>query len=412
MTDQELAQALTGALDARIARAESAPVSFAGENRMPPKELIAATAVKAVPARQVRWKTAVAAVLALAMLGGTTLLAFKFAGRTEPDTPGNSDSNPSIVQTTEPPVTAELPTVEFDEETKTLRIVGTGGYDQLDLSQAEEANTVEVEDDDYSLTLSVTFLRTALSKLDDTAAVSEYLPGYLGRLDKSTSYIRQFIAQNAPNEEVVAQTKKPVSLTVTSNRYYINKADQIELNLGQSFLQHSFYYTLCLMNPQKTAWQHFGFFSWAGLTDPNCSLYAGVAEDAIDADNYYSAAYYRVGGTGKLAEPKEALLLNDANAWYNLVYGQDWPGTKVERGAISDLPHFTGDPQGEGNNMSLSMAVSLIKYLAEQYGTGKVTAYCFDTCTFEEAFGVDYATARAAWEQSLMERFGDGSDRR
>ena len=410
MTDQELAQALTGALDARIARAEAAPVSIAGEDRMPPKELIAATVIKAVPAKQAHWKNAAAAVLALAMLGGATLLAFKFAGRTEPDTPGNSDSNPSIVQTTEQPVTAELPTVEFDEETKTLRIVGTGGYDQLDLPQAEEANTVEVEDDDYRLTLSVAVLRNALAELDDTTPVSEYLPGYLGRLDKSTSYIRQFIAQNAPNEQSVAQTKKPVSITVASGAYCYNKPDQIQLSLGQAFRQHGIRYALCLMDPQKTAWQHLGFSSWVGLTDPNCSLYAGVAEDANDADNYYSAAYYRVGGTGKLAEPKEALLLNDANAWYNLVYGRDWPGTATERGTISELLGFNGDPQGEGNDMSLSMAVSLINYLAEQYGADKVTAYCFDTCTFEEAFGVDYATARAAWEQSLLDRFGDGSE--
>ena len=68
--------------------------------------------------------------------------------------------------------------------------------------------------------------------------------------------------------------------------------------------------------------------------------------------------------------------------------------------------------------MSLSEALSFMEYLAEHYGADKVTAYCFDACamgygeslSFEEAFGTDFAAAKAAWEQSLIERFGDGSE--
>lgn len=70
------------------------------------------------------------------------------------------------------------------------------------------------------------------------------------------------------------------------------------------------------------------------------------------------------------------------------------------------------DASKEENRLSEREASSLLNYLAEQYGADKVTAYCFDACSFEEAFGTDFAAARAAWEQSLLERFGDGSDRR
>ena len=37
-------------------------------------------------------------------------------------------------------------------------------------------------------------------------------------------------------------------------------------------------------------------------------------------------------------------------------------------------------------------------------------ACCFDTCTFEETFGMSFPEARAAWEQSLRDRVGDGSE--
>lgn len=100
----------------------------------------------------------------------------------------------------------------------------------------------------------------------------------------------------------------------------------------------------------------------------------------------------------KSSDPKDRSLLLDALSWCNLTYGRDWSGEVEECSPIYDT------------DLSLNMAISLINYLAEQYGTEKVTAYCFDTCSFEEAFGVDYATARAAWEQSLMDRFGDSSE--
>ena len=55
MTDEELARRLTEALDARIARAASAPVSREVLNRLPEPEAAEGSIVEAIPIRRVRW---------------------------------------------------------------------------------------------------------------------------------------------------------------------------------------------------------------------------------------------------------------------------------------------------------------------------------------------------------------------
>ncbi len=409
MTDQELAQALTGALDARIARAEAAPVSIADANRMPPKEIIAANVIKAVPAKQARWKTAAAAVLALAMLGGAGFGAYKLVGR---NLPGNTEPSPSIVTTTEPAEPETPPQVEYDEATKTIRITGTRGYDKVDLAPyISEAQYLEVEDDEYRFSDSVSTLANYSGS--DRSELANFLPSQLDKLDRTTSFFKQYVAAHAPNEAVAAQARKTVNYSVkaVSAPAWKISQEQIDLTMGDYFVyMYDYCYALALMDPEEEAWQHQGFILWMETINPYNYRYKGNSSISPDYDYYYYADYFRVGGTGNIKEAKEVFLLYDACAWYNLTNGMNWPGRNVETHAILRSSGSAADPAVEGNDVSVIMAESLINYLAEQYGEDKVVAYCFDTCTFEEAFGVNYATARAAWEQSLKERFGDGSE--
>jgi hypothetical protein len=55
--------------------------------------------------------------------------------------------------------------------------------------------------------------------------------------------------------------------------------------------------------------------------------------------------------------------------------------------------------------MSLCMGISLLNYLSDQHGFDRVSAWCFGERSFEEAFGVDYETARADWAHWLEETF-------
>ncbi len=413
MTDEELARRLTEALDARIDRAASAPVSREVLNRLPEPETVEGSAVEAIPIRRVRWKAAVAAVLAVVMLGAVGLAAFKLADRTDP----TQNPVPAVSGSTEEPTTTEaateaaLPEVVYNEASRTLRVTGTGGYDRIDLSRLEDALNFEVEDDDFTLTILPTILwYDECSIRDDPVG---YMPGYLDRLDKSLAVIRQFVAENAPNEEAAAQTRKPVKMSLQTFKYssWRNSPEEISLLLGGGFRWHGVLYTMGLMDPKTVEWQHIGYAYWVGFyVDPYNSVYT-VTQEGPDPNYFYNEAYYRAGGTEDWLDLKNQALMNDACSWYDLVYGRDWDGTEAECGKLCDNILFTGRQKSkEGNSMSLCMAESLLNYLAERCGADKVTAYCFDTCSFEEAFGMSFAEARSAWEQSLLERFGDGSE--
>ena len=413
MTDEELARRLTEALDARIDRAASAPVSREILNRLPDPDTVGAAVVEAIPVRRARWKAALAAVMAVCMLGGVGLLISKLSGRTDPTQnpipalTGSTDES----RTTEPAVEVPPPEVIYDETTRTLRVTGTGGYEGIDLSRLPDALNMVVVDDDFTFTILPTIL------WDDTCAIKDdpvgYLPGYLDRVDRSLAAIRQFVADNAPNEEVAARTRKPVKLSLQTFKFesYRNGAEEISLMLGSGYRWHGVLYTLGLMDPETVEWKHFAYAYWVGFcVDPYNSVYT-LAQEAPDPDYYYFADYYRVGGTGDWFDLKQQVLMLDACSWYDLVYGTDWDGTAAERGRISDERWFTGtDKYKDGNSMPLCMVESLLNYLAGRCGTDKVTAFCFDTCTFEEAFGMSFGEARAAWKQSLMDRFGDGGE--
>jgi hypothetical protein len=412
MTDKELAQALTEALDERIARAEAAAAPRPAVVRLPLPEKEALPVIRAVPVRQTRWKAAVAALLALVMLGGAGLAAFKLMDRTEPTTPGNTEPSPSEVQTTEPTEPVEPPQVEYDAETKTIHITGTSGYDQADLTPyMQEAQYLEVEDDEFGFSLSISGI---IATTDwSRTYLSDFLPFYLFKLDRTTAFTKQYFAQHAPNEAVAAQARKPVNYsykTVWATRWE-NSPEQIDVIMGAYFqYMYDTAYMLAMIDPENESWQHQGFAEWFALVNPyNCN-YGETAAVSPDYDYYYYADYFRVGGSGDLCDLKEKFLLYDACSWYNLIHGMNWDGNEYETQRITRSDRAKVDSEIEGNDVSIYMAISLINYLVEQYGEEPVIAYCFDTCSFEEAFGVSYAAARAAWEQSLLDRFGDGSE--
>ena len=365
------------------------------------------------------WLAALAVLLAVCTLGCAVSPIFQLpdpteAAETSPTARPDSSDAP---MTAEPSTPEGSPALSFDRETGTLRIVGTEGYEGLDLTPANEAKTLEVEDDEYQLTLSVPVLKAALEQSAyynpnvEGFRVSDVLPRFLLCLDGSTPIVRLFIAAHAPNEEVVARTEKTVRYVVNYAYNYKNGPDQIELNLGKSLAWHNYVYTLALIDAKKKNWPQLGFAYLVHMcVDPYSYGIMGLSENVENRDYYYFDAYYRAGGSGELADPTERRLLLDANAWYNLVYGRDWPGSDAECGAICDVSFFSGDMRMEGSDLSLSMATSLLNYLANRCGINRVEAYCFDTCSFEEAFGMDFAAARADWEESLLDRFGEGDE--
>lgn len=406
MTDQELSRLLTESLDERIARAESAPVDREVLKRMPSPEAAAVPELRAVPVRQARWKGALAAVLVMCVLGGAGLAAWKLSGKTDPNRPGNTAESGSV-HTTEPSDDDRLPTAVYDEKTSTLRISGTEGYERLELPEGlYGARNLEVEDDDFHFT-GVLYVMEDYTERSGVS-LAEYLPGYLDRLDNSLAFVGQYIASVAPNEEIAERTRLRPELSALGSGNA--GPDQIKVSLNSAFRHHGVAYALCLLDTKTVEWQQLGYAYWVGICkDPYNSIYA-IGDFSEEADYYYFKDYFRVGGTPDPRNLDNQVLLMDACAWYCLVYGRDWNGNTAERGSISSVHNFNGSPNKPGNQMSLSMAVSLLNYLANEYGEEKLAAFCFDTCSFNEAFGTDFSAARSAWERALIARFGEGGE--
>ena len=416
MTDKELAQRLTGALDERIARASAAPVARERMNHMPAADDLTSSQVKAIPVKQLRWKNAIAAVLVVGMLGGIGLAASKLLDRTKQPQTGES-GNSGITQTTEPLPEDELPVVSFEEDTKTLRVVGTGHYDRIDLSRLPEAANMIVEDDDFEYRILPTVLFGKDSPIEDPVS---YLPGYLEHVDQSLAAIRKFVTDNSTNENVIAQTQKHVKLSLNAfGSNNVNNSYTIDIVTGGAFRLVGTHYTLGLLYSSQfnRDWKYVVYSSWVDwYNNPYCQmLFEDYSED--NEACFYAPYFRQAGGNWDLRDRSNMVLLHDVISWCNLVFGRDWGGGTDETGHLSDmLPSLDADK--EGSSLSLSEALSFMEYLAEHYGADKVTAYCFDACamgygeslSFEEAFGTDFAAAKAAWEQSLLDRFGDGSE--
>ena len=102
MTDEELTRRLTAAYDEHISRAEPPETrenpqplraALAGTDRIGPAEVSKSRNLRAVPARKVRLRGAIAALLALCLLGSGALLLSKLLSGKNPSEPGKSNGS-------------------------------------------------------------------------------------------------------------------------------------------------------------------------------------------------------------------------------------------------------------------------------------------------------------------------------
>lgn len=297
----------------------------------------------------------------------------------------------------------QAPTVTYDAETKSLVVCGTAGYEKLKFpAEAETAQNLEVQDDNYHLSLYLPVLRNYGED------VNSYLPAYLDRTEKSLRFLRDYLQQNAPQQDIQAQAEKTVEFTVRKLDYnysYDNSEDErIVIEMGRFYWHREELYLLALMNTKNVGWQQLGYAWYLGAcVDPyNEQLYC-------DEENWenmpYAEAFLHVGGDPELNTTKDNKLLFDAVSYVCLTQGMRW-GTPYESSPVYETAFFRGRPAGKGNEMSVSMACSMIAWLAERYGFDQVSAYCFDTVSFEQAFGTDFDSAYQSWSDCILARFG------
>ena len=292
----------------------------------------------------------------------------------------------------------------WDRDKRTLRVTGEGGYGSLSFPEGSDgALVLELTDDRFQLSIGLSLLR---QRVEDPMA---FLPAYLDQLDKSLDWVARYMSALAPGRQTAERAALPLELTLRSwsGDSWKNEPDRITIDLSNAYLQHGVLYAFALLDAPVKNWQQIALPYWLGLClDPYSSM-LGESDPAY-LEYYYMPAYLRAGGSADTRVPGSYLMMMDACAWYNLVYGMDWPGSSGERQPICEYWLFSGaDRTAEANSMSLTMGVSLLNWLARRCGAQMVFAYCYDACGFETAFGMDFDTAKAAWEADLMARFGE-----
>jgi hypothetical protein len=105
--------------------------------------------------------------------------------------------------------------------------------------------------------------------------------------------------------------------------------------------------------------------------------------------------------------PVATQKLNDAVSCLCLTRGMYW-GTPYESYPLrwTALYKAAKDNIEPGDEMSVCMATSFIAWLSDRYGFDRVSRFCFDRATFEEAFASDYSSAYEEWSAWILDRCG------
>lgn len=305
------------------------------------------------------------------------------------------------------------PTVSYDTPSKTLVVCGTDGYEKLKLPEtAEKAESLEVQDDSFHLSLFLPVLRTG------EESMTEFLPRYIDNMDKSIRFIRTYLKENAPDsypadlaDKYVDTAVKMYRGTVPKGAYtYSVQEDRISLVLGDGYWHREELYLLSLLSTDTIQWQQLGYAWYLGMClDPyhDGQAYWGN----IDKMPYYGT-YLAAGGNPSVSTERDRRLITDAVAYWCLTKGITGWGSGYESLPLSDTLHFSditgpNKPLLNGNAMSVFMASSFIGWLSDTFGFDAVSAFCFGQKTFEEAFGTSYGPTYEAWSEYILVQYSE-----
>ncbi len=287
---------------------------------------------------------------------------------------------------------AAMPEWTYDEETKTLVVYGTEDYTRLELPDTvNQAVNLEVQDDSFHLSVYLPVLR------NEAEPLQTYIPGFLDRTDKSLSFLRSYLKEQAGEGYQAENGEKFVELSIRrkGNYEYSMDEDRLMLEVGDYYWLRDTVYLLSLLDFKDVQWQQLGYVFYLAGTDPYGELLAKGT--IITEDLPYYEAYMALGGPSE-DEAENYLRLHQAIAWYCIHKGTGHWGTPFESHPVTDFAWYTGPKKAvAGNDMSPAMATAFIAWLTEEYGFEAVSDFCLGQSTFREAFGTDLTAARNAW---------------
>ena len=297
----------------------------------------------------------------------------------------------------------ELPAVLYDGSTGVLVVTGTGDSDRAVIpDEAEKAKTLDVQDDEFHLSVQVSLLDT------DGELLKTYLPAYMDRTDRSLDFIKSYLQEHAPDVYPTESGNKMVELSIRKgNAYsYRHETDRIFLNLRDNYWHREELYLLALMDSRHIGWEQLGYAWYVGLfLDP----YAEMA--TIDYDPQTQAelpGYLRIcseaGMRFENMTGADFRIQYDAVSRYCVGKGLTGWGTAYESMPLATT-RLCKNPVPEDASMSVCMAASFVAWLADQYGFETVSRFCFGQKTFDEAFGTAFDAAFETWEGWIVDTY-------
>lgn len=304
----------------------------------------------------------------------------------------------------------DLPTVIYDAETRALVITGTDRYDEIVIpDEAENAISLDVQDDEFHLTMDLTV------RYDTDEPLKTFVPGFLDRTEKSLQFLRAWFRENAAQYYDPAASEKMIEFSISANNSFVsqNNRDRIKITTSRLFWNRDTALVYAMMNCRYYEWEQIGYLqNLAFATDPY-NEWLQAMEFYSEEDEAY--AYYRLaisaGMDPKHITPEGYAILTDAIALYSIK--EDWihhpAGSSFEYLPVNKTAFFTAAIETVTNpvngELTPFMAGSFIRRLTDVYGLDAVNAFVFNEKTFDEAFGVDYETARDAWIAWLTETY-------
>ncbi len=291
----------------------------------------------------------------------------------------------------------ELPQVRYNPDTRVLVVTGTEGYDQLVLPPGhEKARTLDVQDDEFHLSVYVPLLKA------NRADLSTYLPAYIDRIDKSLDTIRTCLRERAPEVYSAELAGKMVEISIRdgNRNTFSNDEDRIFINLRDHYWNMNEFYVLALLNSDPLGWAQLGYANYVAVSLNPYTEIAQITE--ITPDSPYYELAVKAGAALKDMTGSDFRILFDAISRVCLDRGLTGWGSAYESMPLNICTGAAKD-EPENSKMSVFMAVSFLGWLDDIHGFEAVSAFAFGQKTFEEVFETDFSTAFDAWKAHILE---------
>ncbi len=292
--------------------------------------------------------------------------------------------------------------VSYDADTRTMVIYGNNTQGETVLPPAlDEAVYLDAQFDSFHLSAYLPHLR------GEDVTLETFLPQYLDRTENSFRFIRDYLKENCTDQYPARQAAKYVDLTIHQDEGYhwTETEDRIALEIGSFYWHREEVYILSLLGSERVQWKQLGYAWYLGTcVDPYSEVLVRTRFDLLQ-DYPYAEYYTRAGGTAENT-PENNRKLVDAVSCVCLTKGMYW-GSAYESVPLrmTALYQAAASEKDPGDEMSVCMATSFVAWLSDRYGFDRVSSFCFDQATFEEAFDTDYASAYKDWSDWILRTY-------